>query len=570
MKRYTVACVVACLAVASLPACTSTQTSAEGTCRSDAECNGGLCNTHLKVCMMAAAAAPALEVWPPAQNNQGWVVQEFPAGKLGKADGELEVRLEPGVTVQGLVYALDTSTPIAPKQLPIPARIVAYRDSLLPGRPRVQFETSQAAGKQDSSGQGYVLWLTRGHTYTFYVAPKAPYDGQYPPLVTTMRIDDHTKLDFALEGEDRAVKVVGELLMGGKPLPADWKVRVRAYRPGGLEQSTVAETSGKFELRVPAGLQAYTIRVESAPEQKPIPTMECTGRLLGLVEPVSKVQNVGTLNLPTFSPPGLFTVVIKSKQDGSPVSNATVTFTTSSLLAWTSQNLGYDACSAVYSQSGITDADGRVELPLLGANNGVNRTYSVTVVSPPSSRSASQWVQKLEVGSPGVLQAIELDSRYRSAGKVVCASGRPVVGATIEAQGIAGDTRGPADGLPPSTATTSTGQDGSFELFLDPGLYNITVRPAEGSGLPTLGVKQYQAADVDGLQLALPGVEALRGRLVVSGPQRSVEVPNAQVNVYELVTEIDRPRVHRADLRARSVTDASGLFYLLLPSPSSP
>jgi len=547
-----------------------------GSCRSDSECGGGICNTQVKVCMPAASAAPALEVWPPAGNNQGWVVQEFPNVKLGD-DGELLVPLQPGVTVQGSVYVSDGS--LKSQRLLVPARIVAYRDSLLPNRPKVQFETSQVVAKRDAP-QGYVLWVNRGHSYTFYVAPKEPHDKMYPPLVKTdVRVDNHTPLDFALEGDDRAVTVSGRIFIyPTQALPSGLTVRVRAYRPGGLEQSTVAETDadGKFTFKVPGGVLPYTIRVETAPglpEQpaRPIPTMECTGRVLGLVQTDNPSQDLGNLMLPVFAPPEKpFTVAVKSK-DGDPVPNATVTFTCPVPVA-ASQNIGYDSCAATYSQSGITDAEGRSQLLLLAAEGKQNRTYSVTVVTPPESRFASRLIQKLEVGpSPGVLQTIELDRRHRIAGTVVSSTGKLVPGAVIEAQGIGAAATNDVEGLPPGAATANSNQQGAFELFMDPGVYNIDVRPADGSGLPSvcMTAKLINSA-FEGLRLTLPEPHVLRGRVVATGSQ-AVEVPNAQVNVYEQVPDLGWPVVTlRADLRARSVTDGTGAFYLLLPPSAVP
>lgn len=543
-------------------------------CTADSQCGGGMCNVRLGICLPLASKAPALEVWPPAQNNQGWVVHEFPEVKLDANGGTL-LPLQSAVSVQGSVYLTGNNLT---KEL-VPARVVAYRDSLIPNRPKVQFETSQTLGKRDGPAQGYVLWVNRGHVYTFFVAPKEPYDALYPPLIKTVRIDNHTSLDFVLEGNDRAVAVTGEVRIGMSKvlLPAGLKVRVRAYRPGDLEQSTISQTTdvtGRFTFKVPAGVLAYTVRVETAREEdptlptKPIPAMECRGRVLGMVSTEAPAQDIGTLALPDFTAPDKpFTVTVKGK-DGSPVANASVTFT-HDLYVPPNQNLGFEGCTASYTQSGMTDAEGKLSIFLLGASNGQNRLYRVTVLSPPTSRFASQLIEKLEVGTPGSLKPIELQARYRVAGQVVCATGKAVASATIEAQAIGS---GNESGLPAASATAQSGKDGSFELFVDPGNYNVDVRPTDGTGLPSLLITALPVkGDAEGMTLRLPDPQGLRGQVVAPDGQSAVEVANAQVNVYEAVPDTENPVTYRADLRAHAVSDGTGTFYLLLPStPAAP
>jgi hypothetical protein len=540
----------------------SANTPAGGRCSLDGDCASGVCSAATGECLPITHKAPGLEVWPPSQNNQGWVVQEFPKGTL-KPNGEVHVQLAAGVSLEGQVYASDLDA-AGGKKL-IPARIVVWRDSKLEGRPPVQVETTVTPSQREGKTQGqttYVLWLARG-TYTAYVVPLEPYDALYPPVVVNgIKVEDHLKQDFVLDGDDRAVDVTGRVVdAAGKPLVRDKTavpVRVRAFRPGGLGYSTLgsADASGAFTFKVPAGVESYTVRVERAPDGEPIPTMECTGRVLGIMGADQK-QAIGDLTLPPFRFAEPYAVKVVGVDD-LPVAQATVTFTTA--LAVSAPN-GYKECSASFTQSGITDAEGKVTLKLL-PGDAKNRSYSVTVVSPASSPHASQWLASVEVGPQGgALQAFVLDRRYVLRGRVEMAGAQPVPGAMIEAGAIASGEA--LSALPPSKASATTDATGAFELHVDPGVYNIDIRPPVDLALPAFGLtaKSIQG-NLDGVLFTVPEAKALRGRILDPSGR---ELPSAQVKVYDLVPELEKPLKHKAVLRGSSVTDPTGSFALLLP-----
>jgi len=132
------------------------------------ECGKGeACDLATNRCLpRQSGVVPSLEVRPPSQNNQGWEVQEFPK-PLMTPDGRVMLKLQQTVSVKGRVHASHDPT------LAIPAQIVAWRDSLIQGRPKVQVETSAQTGKRDGQSDNYVLWLNRGFSYTFSVTAPA-------------------------------------------------------------------------------------------------------------------------------------------------------------------------------------------------------------------------------------------------------------------------------------------------------------------------------------------------------------------------------------------------------------
>jgi hypothetical protein len=527
-------------------------------------------------CISLVETSPGLEVVPPAQNNQGWVPQEFPQRTLGP-DGRIEVRLEPGVSLEGSVFAsnLDSS---GHKQV-VPSRVVARRESDLPGRPRVQVETVAHAAKADGQRDTFVLWLHSQREYTFYVAPQPPLDALYPPLVATVKVAGHLKRDFVLEGKDRAIEVRGRVTDSSEG-PLDYSVRVRAFQPDGLYQSTVAETAfdtkltppearGVFAFRVPASslktpasLALYTLRVESAQGSRPIPTMDCPDLSVGLLSPGAfPAQQLPPLPLPTFLRDQEFTLKVKG-DDGTAVTGATVEFRT----PLPGPASGPWTCTASYSQTSVTDTEGKVLLKLLPGDGGKNQTYTVTVLSPASSPFANLVVPRIEVGPVGgLLGDLQLTRRPRVRGAVLTPASKPVAGATLEAQ-----PKETADAASPSTAgpaAAMTNSDGAFELYLEPGIYDINVRPPEGTELPSfLGRTALEVAeDVDGLLLSVPSTKILRGSVL--DPQGR-QLPNAQIQVYD---PVPANALHpRAALRGRSITDSHGSFYVPLPAVTSP
>jgi hypothetical protein len=545
-------------------------------CFSDDACPDQVCSLDTHQCVPIAARTSGIEVVRPNISSQGnlnvmqtGIAQEFPQIAIG-VDGRLTLKLEDPVSLQGQVYASDTSLPIA-------SRITAIRDSLLPGRGKVQVDVSFPPAGRDGTGP-FGIWLNRGQSYTFVVMPIEPNDAEYPPLVVSgITLDSHTSRDFVLEGKDRAVEVAGNVVDNvGNNLP--YPVRVRAYRPGGLYHSTMAKSDqlkeGAFSFRVPPGVFAYNVAVETHPSGKPIPTMVCTNAVLGLIPADKTQQPIGKLALPAFLAPENYTVQVVGKPETSTtqqstdpvaVANAMVTFTTTLTGA---RNEGFDDCVSTYEQTAITDSAGKIAIPLVRVNDNANQIYSVRVIAPARSPFASQYVAKLDVGKPvgttgSVLKVIVLDRRYWVKGRVV-SGGKGVASTTIEAQQI---STGTTSELPTTRVSAITDSEGKFELYCDPGVHNLDFRPPAGLGLPSFGIT---AVKIDGNSedrlFEVPSPQALAGRVLDPKGQQASDV---QVRIYDLVPETTtQPLTQKALLRGSSTTDALGAFYVLLPNPA--
>jgi len=556
-----------------------------GICHVDADCGPGMaCHVSTGACLPSVEQAPDLEVWPPNNNNRGWVPQEFIKPLTGD-DGLLDLRLQASISLQGKVYASDDLGK------GIAARVIAWRDSLVFGRPKVQVEVSTAEGTKNKGT--FLLWLSKGSTYTFNIIPNS---GKYPPLVVSkLKLADHTKRDFVLEGEDRAVEVQGKILDAtGNPLLEDTvkkalgkdfssSVRVRAFEKNGLNQSTIAKTqpgtatgtdAGEFSFLVPASYKVpatgtlYTLRVETAPGGIPIPTVECKDMVLGIFtsskpKPVSKpVQTVGALRLPAFLWPKYFTFKVRGKDgslNGAAVSGATVKFSTK--LDKMPRSEGFDNCTASYEQTGTTDSKGDVTVALLPGNSGKNMAYTVTVVSPADSPYASRLITKQEVGSGGgITETIFLEQRFKLSGKVVDHQDDPVPHATIEAQGIQ-LASSPAN-VPLGQTTANADAQGIFSLYVETGTYNFTVRPPQGAGLPSFIVRNKSVqSDLNSVVFPLPEPQVLTGTVRSAGGDL---LSGIKVEAYELINET--AQTQRACLQTSDISNSRGRFLLVLPA----
>jgi hypothetical protein len=552
----------------------------------DTACEPGeVCDPNTGRCMPQSQSTPTLEVLPPVGNTQGWVAQEFPK-PVHDAAGKVNLQLRPAVSVQGGVYASHDLNTI------VPAQIIAWRDSEIEGRPKVQVEGMTGAGKRDTQKETYVMWLSSGHSFTFFINPLPPYDTKFPPLyVPPIKVNDHLKKNFILDGDDRAVVVKGKVVnKNGETLVADNlfnekgvklapSVRVRAFESDGERRSTIGITdssTGAFSIKVPTGVSTYNIRVESAgvlpnlnqaagqdaTEGMPIPTLECKGIVLGLApsqhpgEPPT--QDINEIRLPSFRIPQILHMMVRGR-DGTPVKGAAVTFRTE--VKALAPNKHFEQCSATYSRTSYSDASGKVSLLLLPGSSTASQVYEVTVISPPTSAYASQWFETPVGPAGGTREDIVLEPRYRLSGTVTRRdTGALVTGVTIEARGVASGSS--TEKIPATTATATTDKDGAYELHVDPGIYNLELSPPQSSGLPSLGITAKRIdADVVGKEFVIPSPKVLLGTVLdPSGKPLS----SAQVQMFELVPKTEKPLTQSATLRASSVTNADGLFGLLL------
>ncbi|MCC6752342.1 MAG: carboxypeptidase regulatory-like domain-containing protein [Deltaproteobacteria bacterium] len=584
----------AATALVVLAACTPPK--ANGECAWDGECEASqLCNLQTARCIERARRAVSLEVLPPSGNKQGWVQQEYPSVRR-ENDGRLLLKLDETVSIQGKVYASDQPS------WGVPARILAWRESLLTGRPRVQLESAAVDGKAEEAA-GFVVWVGLGQTHTFYVSPSEPFAASYPPAPQgSIRATDHVQRDFVLDGGDRSTLVTGKVLSSnGAPLP--FSVQVRAHAPATWLRSTVgltcsldtpercdggkfqSEQAGEFAFRIPAGIHPYVLRVENVAlsaarledlekraGSRPlpfVPTLECQTRVLGLLEPIPDGKprhRLGdSLRLPPFAFARFYRISVVG-DDGRPVTGARVRMSTT-LTA--KAGAGFEGCTAHFERTGTTGAEGKVNLPLL-PGDAKERTYQVLVTPPADSAYASRVIASFGVGATGgeVATPITLGRRHVVSGRVVGPDGKGVAGAAVEAVGMALARSAPLS-PPPTTSAAVTSDDGSFTLHADSGSYNVLLTPPAGSGLAASTMVSLQVAGgLEGLLFELPPPVGIVGRLEDA---KGKPAGGFMVRAFDLLPDAlgpaGIPASFRAVAQAAAVTDANGEFRLLLPTP---
>ncbi|MCB9558337.1 MAG: hypothetical protein H6707_19640 [Deltaproteobacteria bacterium] len=518
----------------------------------------------------------SFEAIPPGSNSQGWVPQEFTGVKVDQ--DQLRLALRPSLTIQGRVYPSHDSA------VSIPSQITAWRRSALPGRPDVRSEVTTPLEGGDKGS--FVLWLERGQTYDFYVRPLPRFDGLFPPQYTTLTVTEHLLHDFVLDGDDRAVELVGHVRQSdGTPFP--YSLQVRAYRPGTWVRSTVGRTcsaaspsncpgnaysettAGQFSLRIPPGVHPYNLVIEPLPEQSAardllpyqgielIPRVTCYSRLLGLVHSTPNpyevaVQSLGDpLRLPKVSQATSHAVDVVD-DEGAPIAGAEVTLETT---LEQPTNAGFQRCEVSHSAVAIADGKGRVVLPFLHAPSifGYRLTIKPQGDSPHASRAYTLVPGDISEGQP--IRA-QLKRRRLIGGLLQSSRGGPLSAARVVARPIES-----LDGAPLVSTSTTSDAAGRFELPVDSGKFAIDVTPAAGSqasafsaGTITMPGDSNETAVPAELNVTAPPVSSLAGKLVDSDGR---PVSGYMLFQYESVQG-------QAVLRASTVTNASGRFELLV------
>lgn len=555
-------------------------TGSEAECTSDEACPVGEgCLLPVGRCAALARSPVALEVLPPA-NDRGWVRQEYARASASR-EGRIVLQLDAGARLKGRIQ------PSHDREAAVPAQVIATRPSLIDGRAPVSFETT--AQTTARAGQtSYELWVNPGYRYVLQVLPNPPNDRSQPcaerascvpsyPITVfpDVEVPGSTERDLVLEGEDRSLEVTGRVLdAAGQPL--DFPVQVRATAEDG-NQSTIGITCssstadqcscgspacyGDFRIRVSGHKKVYALRIDSyrpAGSRALIPSLECSGLVLGEISHLAE-----PIRLPAFPRPVEYQARVLGLEDvETPVVQAQVTFVTASL-SFSRTPSGFDACEASYQRSALTDAEGRATLALLPGDE-VNRLYDLTIETPPKSPYANARVVGYEIGPQGgALAPFRLSRRDIVSGTVLDPSEQGVANALIEAREIAPDDA--PLGRPAASAVTETDEEGAFALPITRGIYNLQVHPPPERGLPVLSVHALPVAGpVDGLVFKLPKPALLLGDVLLA--DRSAAA-NFTVQFYDLVPETGEGKVHQAQARTATFTDARGRFRMVVSSP---
>ncbi|MBK8480511.1 MAG: carboxypeptidase regulatory-like domain-containing protein [Proteobacteria bacterium] len=582
-------------------------------CRTLDGCPGDLiCDLSLQRCVRRAAGTVDLELRPPT-NDRGWVAQEF-LGALPGAAQELELVLDAAVLWRGRVVASDDP------ETPLPADVTVWRKSRIAGRPVVQLEAStiveggegdlgEHSGGGATAAGSFLFLLNRGQSYAGVAVPRSPVDHSdacvgsadrdcppsFPPVFEpAVSLTDHLQRDLYLDGRDRSIVMIGRVLdASGTPLAFSVDLRAVGEGQAARLRSTIGRTCSKaqpsrcrcapierclgaFALALPRGIERYALRLaadastsgEAAAQQ--LPTVECSGALLGLaaLDGAGGLQPVvlpSPLILPPFPAADGYTLQVVG-DDGGPVASAEVSLASDDFTALEAPpELG--RCRAHHRQAAVTDAEGRATLLLLPGDNAA-RSYEITVIAPARSRWASLRRGGIAVAPGGrPLEPLRLLERLRIVGRVRGPGGEIVAGALIEAAPVT-PSKAAVTAAVQGSASALSGADGTFALWVDPGSYDLTVRPPATVSLAATTQLDLDLSEPrDALDLRLPEAALLHGRVVDA---TGVGASGCTVQAFESVArqgEDARPPL--ALPRATAVTDSDGRFSLRLARPES-
>jgi hypothetical protein len=168
-------------------------------------------------------------------------------------------------------------------------------------------------------------------------------------------------------------------------------------------------------------------------------------------------------------------------------------------------------------------------------------------------------------------KTVELEWQARLAGQVSTAAGSPAVGADVLAISVPQRPTAleVALGLEAFVPRASSGQSdasGRFELFADPGSFNVSVRPDSGLGLAWLVRPNVSVSSGSGsLELVLPLPVSYSGEVRVAGATGDDHaiVPNATIRAY---VPIDAETNGAVVQVAEAESNEAGEFQLLLPT----
>jgi hypothetical protein len=252
---------------------------------------------------------------------------------------------------------------------------------------------------------------------------------------------------------------------------------------------------------------------------------------------------------------------IESADRQAPVPS-TVTFTSVSL------NGVSEGLTASYATNVKSDSDGTFAVDL------VSGTYSVVAAPEPISGFAvtqTTWIVANDqiAGASPVVLAVAPKTRV-SGHAEAAANGAPLIASSIQAVPVV-----PAASIgvlhailaqdPPSTRAGNVVADGngSFQIDLDPGAYNVSARPPEGSGFPwSIHPNVSVGAGSDPLNVQVPYAIPVDGIVTDAGGQA---VRNAILRAYAPLPD-GSGTIQVGETR----TDETGHYLLLLPPGFGP
>jgi hypothetical protein len=536
-------------AAAVVSGCRSSAIAVTG-CKTDLDCGGLACVASVCVARDAPAGSWSIELVPPNDSTaatteiNGFAFDGSAVTWTTRGKVTITGNLGSGATINGASHVIAT----------VPATI--------PGRPDLQFEGDWPASSKDKATQ-FMLSVPDsllGMNAVMSVLPTPPDDSKQAPISVATKLTMDMWLTFPSDTLTVHGRLVSALLTPRKGFLA------RAFQ-GSLLVSNVGETQtdGTFSLTVPsgnvAGDPAHKITVELAPKDD----TSADPRFISHEMALSATTDLGDLRLPASGDPNAFRFdVLSDSVSGAPVSGA--------LVRARAGISGSPDGSADYSRSGLTDAQGSVNLSLLPGTADALRPYDITVIPPPNSAYGIACLPTFPLGTGGTAMApalarkIALPPRAVIAGNLTSADQSAAANMTVVATRTDSGATGCSTAVAAPASVTSD-KTGRYTLLLDPGIYRIDYDPPAGAAIPRLTESAVVVKGDARRDVTLPEASLVEG--TVNGPD-GLPVPSVVIHLFRIgCGGAGRPctgpgRVEPL-LRAVGRTDAKGVFRLIVP-----
>jgi hypothetical protein len=511
-----------------------------------AMCPAGTC-AHLP-----SLAVDKGEYWPYA----------FAQGQIGYYVGD-DVAL-PVQAVYRPLASLDDTTFVDAALLglpllPVVADIAPYTS--------VTLASGELPGPNGDVNVAFYAELAPG-TYERTVMPVPPYDAWFPPSISTPTFSSTTTADL-----DRLeyIDPIGSLAImreDGAALDG-WTVYLE-------DQTTLRRVSAATEISnlTPTATSPFTYDVPLPSNPDRDDGQAFANAQLMLVPPPTSIgvptliapYQAGTILVPPYptliGPPALVNGSVTTADGSLPVP-ATLLIESTKILT-----IDSPTTDLVYSTQVATTGDAASYSVVLPPGS-----YTVTVV-PTDTTSAKQSLPLLvasttmngvTVNTTQAGKNLALAAKTTVTGLASVSDGRPLAGAQVEAKAAA--SLGPASIATPPTpvsswprsATTTTAADGTFSLALDPGTYDFTVRPVDGTYLPWVVSPSRQVTGTTPIALDPFVVPAP----IVAGLRLADPLDNPIVSAIVRVFAVPTGGTAYVEI-GRALTDANGHYDMFV------
>ena len=530
---------------------------------------GGSIGTHCTTisCLptVSGSLSLAIEIDPPSSVPTA-AITELPTVDLSVEPVPSQI-----LTAAAEMEVTATFNAAASAAAPSSASVVLTVPSSIPGRPDLTFQAPTVGGASASviSASLTIPQTVLGEAATLALIPLPPADQQSPPYSFPVTLA--AMLGASIPGDNFTIS--GTLLSAIGTPPAATFV-ARAFQDGALvSNAPIMQSTGStdpFKLLLPSAVTAngdpLTIQLMPQGQTPADPTF--------VSNPIAPQPSMTSLSvmLPAYLKLNQFNVSVKGSDD-MPVSGALVHAET---VVGTS-TLG----TTEFARDGLTDTSGIVGLSLLPGSAQTAVNYQITVVPPANSVfaipcdspvGAKVGGSAVNVASAPTLITIMLSARPTLVGTVRDYQGYPLSNVAITATQETSDNAS-CTSATPAPAGTTTATNGTFDLPLDPGTYQLDYDPPTGSAAPRFTEYGFTVGGPASVthNVTLPAGAAVAG--TVYAPDGMTPLPSATVRLFQVRctgTDCTGPNRTAPALMGVTVTDGYGSFRVAVATSATP